>query len=108
MKEQKWIQRWNTWIAPRASKPGVFRRKEGGFLIRGRAVDLRTGKLKEVRFVAQTQDALEAFMLLQEELRKVRAGEAQSAPPMMTFSTFAPSSSTTRSRAATSGRLPAG
>ncbi len=89
MKEQKWILRWNTWIAPRPSKPGVFRRKEGGFLVRGRAVDPRTGRMKEVRFITQTQDALEAFMLLQEELRKVRTGETQQAAPMMTFSAFA-------------------
>ena len=74
MTEQKWVRRWNSWIAPKPSKPGVWRRKEGGFLVRGRAVDTRTGKLKEVRFTVQVQDALEAFTLLQEELKKVRDG----------------------------------
>jgi len=45
--------------------------------------------MKEVRFITQAQDALEAFLQLQEELRKVRTGETQQAAPMMTFSAFA-------------------
>ena len=61
MTEQKWKRRWNSWLAPNPSKPGVWRRKEGGFLVRGRAVNARTGKIKEVRFTAEVQDALEAF-----------------------------------------------
>ena len=91
MTEQKWIRRWNTWTAPRPSKPGVWRRKEGGFLVRGRAVDARTGKLREVKFMVQGQDALEAFTLLQEELRKVREGASRPQAPMQTFSAFAAS-----------------
>lgn len=91
MTEQKWIRRWNSWTAPRPSKPGVWRRKEGGFLVRGRTVDARTGKLTEVKFTTQVQDALEAFKLLQEELRKVREGASRPQAPMQTFSAFAAS-----------------
>lgn len=91
MTEQKWIRRWNSWTAPRPSKPGVWRRKEGGFLVRGRAVDARTGKLREVKFTTQGKDALEAFTLLQEELRKVREGASRPQAPMQTFSAFAAS-----------------
>jgi integrase len=91
MTEQKWVLRWRSWIAPKASKPGVFRRKEGGFLVRGRAVETRTGKLREVKFTVQVADALEAFALLQEELKKVREGASQPAMPMPTFSAFAAS-----------------
>jgi hypothetical protein len=89
MTEQKWVLRWRSWIAPKASKPGVWRRKEGGFLVRGRAVDGRTGKLKEVKFSVQVADAMEAFTLLQEELRRVREGASQPQAPMPTFSAFA-------------------
>ena len=91
MTEQKWIRRWNTWTAPKPSKPGVWRRKEGGFLVRGRAVDPRTGKQKEVKFLTEVPDALEAFLLLQDELRKVREGASQPQAPMPTFSAFAAS-----------------
>jgi site-specific recombinase XerC len=91
MTEQKWVRRWNSWIAPRPSKPGVWRRKEGGFLVRARAVDARTGKLREVKFTVQGTDAMAAFTLLQEELAKVREGASQSAAPMTTFSAFAAS-----------------
>jgi integrase len=91
MTEQKWVQKWNSWIAPKPSKPGVWRRKEGGFLVRGRAVDSRTGRMKEVRFNVEVTDALEAFTLLQNELKKVRTGETTSCTPMPTFSAFAAS-----------------
>jgi len=89
MTEQRWVLRWRSWIAPKPSKPGVWRRKEGGFLCRGRAVDGRTGKLKEVKFSVQARDALEAFTLLQEEIKKVKDGEANPATHMTTFSAFA-------------------
>jgi integrase len=91
MSEQRWVQRWRSWIAPKPSKPGVWRRKEGGFLVRGRAVDSRTGKLKEVKFTVQVPDVMEAFALLQEALGKVREGASQPQAPMMTFSAFAAS-----------------
>jgi integrase len=91
MTEQKWVQKWNSWIAPKPSKPGVWRRKEGGFLVRGRAVDSCTGRMKEVRFNVEATDAIEAFTLLQSELKKVRTGETTSSAPMPTFSAFAAS-----------------
>jgi site-specific recombinase XerC len=68
-----------------------LRRKEGGFLVRGRAVEARTGKIKEVRFTTELQDAVEAFTLLQDELKKVRERETHPLMPMPTFSKFAAS-----------------
>ena len=56
-----------------------------------RAVDSRTGRMKEVRFNVEATDALEAFTLLQNELKKVRTGETSSCTPMPTFSAFAAS-----------------
>ena len=91
MTEQKWVQKWNSWIAQKPSKPGVWRRKEGGFLVRGRAVDSRAGRMKEVRFNVEVTDAIEAFTRLQDELKKVRMGEASAPTTMPTFSAFAAS-----------------
>jgi integrase len=89
MTEQRWVRRWNSWIAPRPSKPGVWRRKEGGFLIRARIVEARTGKLRQVRFVVQVPDAMAAFTCLQEEVAKVREGASRPQLLMPTFSAFA-------------------
>lgn len=72
--ETKWIRRWNSWIAAKPVKPGVFRRKEGGFLIRGQLIDPRTGKRAEVRRVLAHTDAVAAYRTLQEELQTVREG----------------------------------
>jgi integrase len=91
MTETKWVLRWRSWIAPRPSKPGVWKRKEGGFLCRARAVEARTGKLKEVKFTTQVPDAMEAFTLLQDEIRRVREGASQPKPWVTTFSAFAAS-----------------
>jgi integrase len=72
--DTKWVKRWGSWIAPAPVKPGVFRRKEGGFLIRGRVTDPRTGKQKEVRLNLSGVDALDAYNRLQDELAVVRDG----------------------------------
>lgn len=90
MTEQKWVRRWNSWIAPRPTKPGVWRRKEGGYLVRGRTVDPRTGKMKEVRLNVEADDAISAFNLLHAELRKVRDG-ATAPVPTTSFGEFATS-----------------
>jgi len=78
-KNSQWIYRWKNWIAATPSKPGVWRRKEGGYLVRARAKDPRTGKLKEVKLVLRDLDAPGAYARLQEELRKIREGTQASA-----------------------------
>jgi len=66
--ETQWIRRWNSWIAAKPVKPGVFRRKEGGFLVRGRVTDPRTGRLKEVKLTLDDVEAVEASRRLREAL----------------------------------------
>ena len=78
-KNSQWIYRWKNWIAATPSKPGVWRRKEGGYLVRARAKDSRTGKLKEVKLVLRDLDGPGAYARLQEELRKIREGTQASA-----------------------------
>ena len=71
----EWIFRQRDWIAPEQELPGVWRRRDGGYHIRGRALDPRTGKLREVeRAMPDCAKARDAFAALQEELEKIRAG----------------------------------
>lgn len=83
MSDPKWIKRWNSWVAPKASKPGVWRRKDGGFVVRGRALEPRTHKVREVRMTLPTATLDEAYELLQAELKKVRSGTPEPAPPSL-------------------------
>jgi len=90
-KQTQWVFRWKTWIAARRSKPGVFRRKEGGFLVRGRAIDPRTGRRREVQKVVACADARDAFQILQEELRRIREGTPSAQRSTTRFAEFAAS-----------------
>lgn len=42
--EQQWIMRWRMLIAAKPTRPGIWRRKEGGYLARVQARDPRSGK----------------------------------------------------------------
>jgi hypothetical protein len=73
----EWVKRWNDTIAAAAELPGVWRRKDGGFRIRARAVDPKTGKLREVnRALPDCRRAREAAAVLEGELAQVRAGSS--------------------------------
>jgi site-specific recombinase XerC len=89
MKDTKWVRRWKSLIARKPVKPGVWRRKEGGYLVRGRVTD-RTGKLKEVRLTLPNVDAATAYALLHEELDRVRQG-ASNETRRMRFAEYAAS-----------------
>lgn len=82
---EQWIQRWHYTIAPRPVLPGVWRRKEGGFLIRGRATDPRTSKTREVLRAVDCDRPAAALAVLHEELARVRRGTTASAPSRTRF-----------------------
>jgi hypothetical protein len=85
----KWVERWRDVIADEPEMPGVWRRRDGGFHVRGRATDPRTGKLREINWaLPQMSKAREAYAWLHAELDKVKAGTptADQAPP--TFPRF--------------------
>lgn len=88
-KNSPWIFRWKNWIAATPSKPSVWRRKEGGYLVRARAKDPRTGKLKEVKRVLRNVDAAGAYARLQAELRTIRQGNQAIAPCKLRFCDYA-------------------
>jgi len=85
----RWIRRWNSVIAPTPVLPGVWKRKEGGYLVRGRAVDPRTGKQREVRRNWINVSAYTALEKLQKELSQIRAGEDGKKTEQVRFCTYA-------------------
>lgn len=85
----KWVKRWKYSLSAKPVMPGVWRREEGGFLVRGRATDPRTGKQREVMRALDGDDPAVAFASLHAELRTVREGPTPSAPPR--FDEFAAS-----------------
>ncbi len=74
MSTTKWISRWRFQISVRPVLPGVWRRKEGGFLVRGKSTDPRTGKQHQIIKALDVQSALEARAWLEEAARAVREG----------------------------------
>ena len=92
MRTTTWVTRWNGNImASEPELPGVWRLKDGGFWIRGRARDGRTGKLREVnRALPECRKAREAGAILEAELARIRDGAAfATARTMPTFAEWA-------------------
>jgi len=89
--ESKWVRRWKYLIAVKPSRPGVWRRKEGGYLVRGRAVDCRTGRMKDILRVVDASDPGTAYRFLQEELNKLRTGGMQEEVRRVRFDEYAAS-----------------
>jgi len=72
--------------------PGVYKRKDGGFVVRGHAKDPRTGKLTEIfKVLPNETDKVEALGWLSREKAKVRAGATQQTNVLPRFSSFAAS-----------------
>jgi hypothetical protein len=89
--DTKWIKRWKTWIAAAPTLPGVWRRKEGGFLVRGRAIDPRTGKTREIQRVLAGMTPGAAHQWLCDEIDNLRAGVLRATSPKPRFCDFAAS-----------------
>jgi hypothetical protein len=76
-----WVERWNDVIAAKPELPGVWRRKDGGFRVRGRVVDPRTGQMRGVnRALPDCKRAREAAAILEAELEKIREGAVAALP----------------------------
>ena len=90
MEEAKWVERWKYYVAPKPSRPGVWRLRGGGFLVRGRTTDFRTGKQREVLRTVRDTDAAGAYRFLQAELDGVRSGVTK-ARQTVRFSEYAAS-----------------
>lgn len=72
--------------------PGVWRRRDGGYHVRGRITDPRTGKRREVnRELPDAPNARAALVWLQTEMEKLKAGEVEAGPAIPQFHAFATS-----------------
>jgi hypothetical protein len=89
-KTTKWVTRSRDVIAAKPEMPGVWRRRDGGFHVRARVKDPRTGKMREVdRALPDVTKAREAFNWLQAELDKIRSGSVEASEGMPQFHKYA-------------------
>jgi len=83
-----WTKRWGYWIAPTPTRPGIYRLRNGGYLVRCR-VQERTGRLRTVikaLHSASLPEAQVAFDALRAEKRAEMSGKR---PQKQLFATFA-------------------
>src|SRR5687768_7623863 len=90
MDKNKWMKRWKNWVVP-TRVPGVWKRKEGGHLVRARVTDPTTGKMKEIKRVLAHADEATAYKWLQDERERVRAGVDSERRPKLRFADYATS-----------------
>ena len=74
-----WVERWRDVIAAKPDLPGVWRRRDGGYHVRARVKDPRTGQMKEInRALGDVAKARDAFTWLQTEITRARASTPDS------------------------------
>jgi integrase len=88
LKNKHWITRWKTEVAP-TRLPGVWKRKEGGHLVRARVTDPTTGKKREIKKVFFEADDATAYKWLQDERARIKSATALEAPQKTRFADFA-------------------
>jgi hypothetical protein len=86
--DKKWTKRWRKWVAP-TKVPGVWRIKEGGYLVRARVTDPATGKMREIKKVLTEANEATAFKWLHDERARVKAGLVADERQRMPFGDFA-------------------
>ncbi|HRI54138.1 MAG TPA: hypothetical protein PLW65_28555, partial [Pseudomonadota bacterium] len=90
MPRTQWIHRFDTMIAAHPLKPGIWRRKEGGFVIRARVRDPRTGKDREIRRILPDGTLDQAVAQLVEEKSRIAKADAPLSVPKVRLSDYAP------------------
>jgi hypothetical protein len=75
--QQEWKQVRGSLISTAPVLPGVWRRKESGHVVRGRVVDPRTGKTRELWKVLPEASATEAKALLEGACERIRCGKVE-------------------------------
>src|SRR5262245_20004015 len=89
--QRNWKLVKGSWISNEPVLPGVWQRKEGGHVVRGRAKEATTGRLKEIWKVLPEADAATALKWLNDEQARLRAGVVSEEKPKMRFAAFAAS-----------------
>lgn len=85
---EDWKNRWGTWCRP-TKVPGIFERREGGYLARKRVTVKATGQEQEIKRVLPNASLGEALKWLEEESARVRGGNAHGQQPKQRFADFA-------------------
>jgi hypothetical protein len=75
MAKAQWKKQWNSWTQP-TKLPGVWRKKEGGHLVRARVMNPATGQKTEIKKTLPSADEATAYKWLCDEKARVRAGVA--------------------------------
>lgn len=87
----KWVMRWRYEVSAKPVLPGVWRRKEGGFVVRGRAVD-PAGRTRELVRPVEATSPDEARAMLRAELERLRHPTPTETPkPKTRFDAYATS-----------------
>lgn len=84
----KWKSMWGYTLCS-TKYPNVFRKQEGGFVVRGRVTDPLTGKLKEILRSVECSNEVEALRVLEDAKERVRSGSRTTHKQL--FSEFATS-----------------
>ncbi|MBK8696934.1 MAG: site-specific integrase [Deltaproteobacteria bacterium] len=87
MTATKWVTRWRFRISAKPVMPGVWKREDGGFLVRGKVTDQRTGKQHQILKALDVAKALDARAWLEAEQQRLREGTLVRTLP--TFSVYA-------------------
>lgn len=88
MDKKKYTKRWKSWVAP-TRVPGVWKRREGGYLVRARVNDPTIGRIKEIKKVLPMADEATAFKWLTDERARVKAGLVSDEHPKQRFCDYA-------------------
>ncbi len=88
-KKRDWKLFENVWISTTPVLPGVWQRKEGGHVVRARAKESTTGKLREIFKVLPDATPAEALTWLEKERSRTREGVVSRESPQTRFSEFA-------------------
>jgi integrase len=86
--EDRWTKRWRHWIAP-TKITGVWKVKEGGYLVRTRVLDPESGRTTEIRRVLPEADEASAYLFLKRQMELARAGTAPARKQMPRFADYA-------------------
>jgi len=78
---KQWVRRWCMWMAPTPSLPGVWRRRDGGFVVRARVKHPKTGRLVPIlRALPEARTPSQALAELEREKARVRSGAEGTEP----------------------------
>ena len=87
--KQEWKNVKGSWISVRPVSPGIWRRKEGGHVVRARAVDPATGRTREVWKALRNADKDAAQRWWLETKARISASTLPDRSPRMRFAEFA-------------------